>query len=131
MLKKLFILANLFIFSTLQSQAFEDCLILSDTKLVDIRIENNKIIDVYPLITVLNEKNILVVHPLTTGTTRFSILKNDKERVNFHVYVENNKTHIGEVKGFSILPLDEPPLSEEFELDLPPETVNNMGGNDT
>ena len=129
MLKKIFIFLSLFIFSNIQAQAFEDYLIISDSKLVDIRIDNNKIIDVYPLITVMNEKNILVVHPLTTGTTRFSLLKNDKERVNFHVYVENDKTHIGNVDGFNILALDEPP-TEEFELDLPPVLgkPSNIGG---
>lgn len=130
MLKKIFLLINLFILSTLQSQAFEDYLILSNSKLVDIRIENNNIIDVYPLVTVMNEKNILIVHPLACGTTRFSVLKNEKERVTFHVYIENNKTHIGEVEGFNILALDEPP-TEEFELDLPPglEAPSQRGGN--
>ena len=129
MLKKIFLLISLFIFSTLQSQAFEDYLIISDSKLVDIRIDNNTIIDVYPIITVMNEKNILVVHPLTCGTTRFSVLKNDKERISFHVYVENNKTLIGEVEGFNLLALDEPP-SDDFELDLPPglESTSNVGG---
>ena len=73
MLKKIFIFLSLFIFSNIQAQAFEDYLIISDSKLVDIRIDNNKIIDVYPLITVMNEKNILVLGEAGYGKTYESI----------------------------------------------------------
>ena len=123
-MKRIFLLI-IYIFSfNLSSLAFEDCVIMSNGKLTDISIENNKIIDVFPLITIMNKKNTLIVHPLSVGKTRFCVLKNEKEKVMFNVTVEEDKTFIEEVEGFDILPIDEPPKSYEFyydlDLDLPP-----------
>lgn len=130
MLKKILLLASIFVGISLQVNAFEDCVIMSDSKLVDIRIENNKIIDVYPLVTVMNEKNTLIVHPLAVGTTCFTVLKDYKEKVLFHVDVTEEGTTIPHVEGFKIFTLDEPPLEENFELDLPPGLISpsKMGG---
>ena len=120
MIKKFLILTSIFLTTILQSLAFEDFLIMSDSKLVDIKIENNKIIDVCPLITVMNDKNILIVHPLSVGTTCFTVLKNYKEKVMFSVNVTENKTYISNIEGFNILSLDEPPEFNYPNLDLPP-----------
>ena len=105
----------------LPAQAFEDCVISTDEKLTDISIEQNDIIDVYPIFTIMNEKNTLFVHPLTAGKTRFCVLKNGKQKVMFNVEVTDETTTIGEVDGFEILGLDIPPEVEEAELmrDLP------------
>ena len=118
----------LLIFSSLQVQAFEDYIITSDGKLTDIRIENNQIIDVYPLITVLNEKNTLIIHPLKEGITCFTIKKNNKENYLFTVRVEPDKTHIQDIEGFDILAIDIPPHEEELLLDLPPFEKFRRGG---
>ncbi len=101
-------------------QAFEDYIITTNGKLTDISIEDNTIVDVYPLITIMNDKNTLMVSPLKVGKTRVCILKNDKEKIMFHIEVTENKTIIDEVKGFEILALDTPDSEEEFELDEPP-----------
>lgn len=112
-----------FLILSLQSVfAFEDCVLYGNGKLTDISIENNKIIDVYPLITVMNEKNTLIVHPLQVGKTRFCVLKNGKDKVMFNVVVEENKTIIDEVEGFDILQIDSPPNVYEYDLDMPPIT---------
>ena len=100
--------------------AFEDCLIITDGKLTDIKIENNKIIDVYPLITVMNDKNTLMVHPIAVGKTRFCVLKNSKNLAVFTVEIKENETLIEDVDGFEILTVDEPPDIFDYELDLPP-----------
>ena len=50
--------------STLGVQAYQDCIITSDEKLTDIKIEDNTILNISPLVTVLNEKNTLIVNPL-------------------------------------------------------------------
>ena len=126
-MKKLFFIF-LLIFSSLQVQAFEDYIITTDGKLTDIRIENNQIIDVYPLITVLNEKNTLIVHPLQEGKTCFTIKKNNKESHLFTVKVEADKTYIQDVEGFDILAIDIPPAEEELLLDLPPFEKFRTGG---
>lgn len=123
----------------LSSQAFEDCVVSTNGKLSDISIEDNSLVDVYPIFTIMNEKNTLYVHPLKTGKTRFCVLKNGKEIVMFNVEVNEDNTVIDEIEGFEIFSVDMPPeelyldnrltphpnpLSEEreysLELDLPP-----------
>lgn len=107
----------------LPAQAFEDCVIITDGKLSDISIEKNDIVDVYPLFTIMNEKNTLFVHPLKTGMTRLCVLKNGKDKVMFNIEVTEDKTNISDAKGFEIYAIDQSPESEvyNFELDLPPE----------
>ena len=63
-------------------------------KLTEIKLENNEIIDVYPVFTLMNEKNMLYVHPLKEGKTGFSILKNGKDRYTFSVTVDSERTVI-------------------------------------
>ena len=103
----------------LPSHAFEDYIITTNGKLTDISIENNKIVDIYPLITIMNDKNTLMVSPLQEGKTRFCVLKNGKDKVMFHIEITENKTIIEDVEGFDILALDSP-MRDEFELDEPP-----------
>ena len=100
--------------------AMEDCIISTDGKLTDISIGHNDIIDVYPLITIMNEKNTLIFHPLKAGKTRVCVLKNNKEKVMFNVNITEEKTIIDEVEGFDILQIDTPPDIYEYELDIPP-----------
>ena len=104
---------------TLQAQAFEDYIIMTDGKLTDISIEDNTIVDVCPLITVMNDKNTLMITPLKIGKTRFCVLKNNKEKIMFNIEVLEDKTIIDDVKGFEILSFDDPE-GEKFELDEPP-----------
>lgn len=103
----------------LSANAYEDYLIITNGKLTDISIENNTIVNVYPLITLLNDKNTLMVTPLKTGKTRVCVLKNNKDIAMFNIEVQKNKTIIDEVSGFDILSLDTP-IQDELELDEPP-----------
>lgn len=116
MIKKL--IATLIFLSTLQAYAFEDYIITTNGKLTDISIEDNTIVDVYPLITLMNDKNTLMITPLKTGKTRVCVLKNKKEKIMFNIEILENKTIIDDVKGFEILAIDKP--IDEFELDEPP-----------
>ena len=116
---KKFLLLALIISSTLQTYAFEDYILSTKGKLTNISIEDNTIVDVYPLITIMNNKNTLFISPLKVGKTRFSVLKNGKEKVIFNVEIEENKTFIKEVEGFEMLSLDMPEESN-FVLDEPP-----------
>ena len=121
-MKKIFTIISLIAF-IMPVSAFEDCIISNDAKLTDITIEHNDIIDVFPLITLMNEKNTLIVHPMKVGSTRFGVLKNGKEKVIFNVNVTENETLIEPVEGFEILSIDCPPgyFEYEYELDEPPE----------
>ena len=105
-------------FIILQVQAFEECIIMANGKLTDISIVDDAIVEIKSLITIMNEKNILVVSPLKTGKTKVSVIKNNKDRIIFNIEVLENKTIIDKVEGFEILALDEP--SEGFKLDEPP-----------
>lgn len=119
---KRFLIIAAMILTSVSVQAREDCIISNSEKLTDIKIEHNDIIDVFPLITIMNEKNTLIVHPLKEGSTRFMVTKGGKEKVVFNVKVEDDKTIIDDVKGFDILTVDCPPgyFEYEYELDEPP-----------
>ena len=104
---------------SLQVHAFEDYIITTNGKLTDISIEDNTVVDVYPLITIINNKNTLIVSPLKEGKTRFCVLKNNKDKIMFNIEIQKDKTLIDEVKDFEILSLDIPE-SNEFILDEPP-----------
>ena len=113
----------IFFLSTSTVFAFQDCIIESDGKLTDISIENNTIVDVYPIFTIMNERNTLYVHPLKEGQTRICVLKNGKRKVMFNVQITENETTIDDIEGFDILTIDEPP--EEIDIDEPPEGLGN------
>lgn len=114
------ILLNLILISITPVYAFEDCLISTDGKLTDIKIEHNNIVDICPVITIMNEKNTLLVHPLQTGETKASVIKNGKEEIIFNIKVTNNKTTINETEGFDIIKIDTPPEAAGDEIDPPP-----------
>lgn len=116
-MKKRFAILLIFL-SSFQVYAFEEIIVSTDAKLTDIKIKDNSIVNVYPLVTILNEKNTLFFQPLSTGSTEVYALKNDKDIVVFNVEVKYNKTIVDQVKGFDILALDLPP--DMFEIDLPP-----------
>lgn len=120
-MKKLIIITAM-IYTAISVQAREDCIISNSEKLTDIRIEHNDIIDVFPLVTIMNEKNTLIVHPLKEGSTRFMVTKGGKNKVVFNVKVEDDRTIIDDVEGFDILTVDCPPgyFEYEYELDEPP-----------
>lgn len=106
----------------LPAYSYEDYIIATNGRLTDIKIQNNDIIDVYPLITVMNDKNTLFIHPLKSGKTKFTVLKNNKDKYLFNVNVGENSTEIDEVNGFEVLAIDCPPNAYEyyFDLDEPP-----------
>lgn len=122
MIKKFAIILSIFL-TTLTVQAYEDCIVTNNGKLTDISIEDNTVVDVFPLITVMNEKNTLIVHPLKSGKTRFCVLKNNKNIAMFTVEINEFNTIINAPNGFDVLTLDPPTNDFEFELDAPPDMI--------
>ena len=121
------LIITIFILSfALQAQAFEDYIITTKGRLTDISIEDNTVVNVYPLITIMNDKNTLIVSPLKIGETRFCVLKNNKEKVMFNGEVFENKTKIDDVKGIDILSIDILEEEEELFLDLPPKLKEDL-----
>lgn len=115
-----FVLLFLSITSIAPAYAYQECIITTDKKLSDIKIEHNDVIDVFPLVTIMNDKNTLVVHPLKEGTSRFIVTKGGKEKFVFNVTITRFETKINEVDGFDIFQIDTPPQNYEYELDTPP-----------
>lgn len=108
------------IFAASQANAYQDCIVINNGKITDINIEDHSVIDVFPLITVMNEKNTLIVHPLKSGKTRFCALKNSKSLVLFEVQVSDCETVINAPDGFEVYAIDAPNNEFEFTLDEPP-----------
>ena len=117
MIKKFLILSCIF-YTTLAVQAYEDCILFADGKLTDIKIEDNSIVDISPLITVSNDKNTYIIHPLKSGETKICVLRNDANLIDFDIKVTENKTSISEAEGIEVLTLDVP--EAEIEIDAPP-----------
>ena len=116
-----YLLTIFILFFSTKTYAFEDYIISTKGKLTDISIEDNTVVNVCPLVTTMNDKNILMVTPLKKGKTRFCVLKNGKQIKMFHIEIEDNKTKINDVEGFEILSLDYPKDNEEtLILDEPP-----------
>ena len=107
--------------------AYQDCIIINKAKLTDINIEDNTVVDVYPLTTLMNDKNTLIVHPLKSGKTRFCVLKNNKNLALFNVEVSEYNTNVNAPEGFDVFTLDPPDEIEEYDfvLDLPPLDITN------
>ena len=122
MIKKFLTILLIFL-SVTSAFAFEDCIVVTDGKLTDISIEDNTIVDVYPQITIMNDKNTLFVHPLKAGQTRFCILKNNKNICMFNIIVNDIETIVNAPEGFEVLTLDSPDGEKEFNLDEPPEEI--------
>ena len=110
---------------TLPAYSYEECIVSSNSKLTNIKIEYNDIINVYPLITLANDKNILMVEPLKEGSTRFKVTKNKNDESIFTVEVNADSTIIKGDEDFEIITLDVPPEIYEyaFEIDKLPEEI--------
>lgn len=105
---------------SLEAQAFEDVVIMSDGKLSDIKIEDSSVAEIYPLVTIMNEKNMLIVHPLKSGSTEFCVLKDGKNLSLFTVDINEETTSVISPAGYEVLTLDAPEFDENLEIDLPP-----------
>jgi len=103
-------------------QCGSDYLITTDKSVKNIFVSEPDVLKISPFFTILNEKNLFLMHPTKQGRSNIMILF-DKETATFEIKVEPKSKQIPQVikKGyFEILPLDAPPKPEEFELDAPP-----------
>ena len=100
--------------------ALEDCIVSYDGTLTDIKVADEQMLEIHPVVTIFNEKNTLIVHPLKVGTTSFSVLKDGKDRAVFKVQINENETIADEVEGFDVETLDSPPEILDCDIDFPP-----------
>lgn len=129
-MKKIILIFLIFL-TALQAQAFEDFVLSTDGKISNIKIEDNSIVNINPLTTILNEKNTLFIIPQKLGETSFSLQKNN-ETFKFSIKIDEEKTTISEIDGFEIVSLDTHPIILDCEIDAPPvfrqkDTINIDG----
>ena len=94
-MKKIILIFLIFL-TALQAQAFEDFVLSTDGKISNIKIEDNSIVNINPLTTILNEKNTLFIIPQKLGETSFSLQKNN-ETFKFSIKIDEEETTISEI----------------------------------
>lgn len=119
-MNKGFFAVTLMLFSTLQAQAFEEYILSTKSILSEIKIENQEILNIEPIVTIDNSKNTLFIIPLKEGETSFSFVKDKKEKISFDVKIEGKKAFFSKIEGFDIVAFDEPPIILDCNLDKPP-----------
>lgn len=117
--KSFFAIALIFV-STLQAQAFEEYILSTESILSKIKVENQEILSVQPVITIDNSKNTLFITPLKEGQTNFSFIKDGIEKITIDVNIGEEKTSFSEIEGFDIISFDAPPVILDYNLDQPP-----------
>ena len=119
-MKRSFLTIALILISTLQTQAFEEYILSTESKLSKINVENKEILKVQPVITIDNSKNTLFITPLKVGETSFSVVKDSIEKISFNVKIDEEKISFSEKEGFNIMAFDTPPVILDCNLDKPP-----------
>lgn len=104
--------------------AFEDYMIISNSPVRAIIVENPEILNARPIFTIENEKKIILVTPQAKGKTRILVDLFGATK-NIEVKVENNSTKLKPQEGFNYFVMDIPP--QELPLALPP--TSQKGGN--
>lgn len=119
-MKKSFLTIALILISTLQTQAFEEYILSTEGKLSKINIENSEILKIEPVITIDNSKNTLFITPLKEGETKFSVVKDNVEKITFDVKINEENISFSQIDGFDIVAFDTPPVILDCNLDKPP-----------
>ena len=119
-MRKSFFLIALILVSTLQTQACEEYILSTENTLSKIKVENQDILSVKPIVTIDNSKNTLFITPIKKGQTSFSFIKNGNEKVTIDVNIEEEKTTFSKEDGFDIISFDAPPVILDYLLDEPP-----------
>lgn len=109
----------------LPALAFEDYMIVSNSIVKSIAVENDKILDAKPVYTIDNEKKIIILTPLSEGKTKLLINTADGEKI-IDVKITDKKTTIKPEEGFEYFEMDIPP--EEIEIPEPPFIPDKEGG---
>lgn len=96
--------------------AFENYMIISEMPVKSVYAEDTKILDIKPVFTIDNEKNILILTAKKSGKTKIYLNLNGATKI-LNVNVNKNSTEIKPEKGFEYYSIDEPPNGIEI---LPP-----------
>lgn len=126
-IKKIIIICLLFVSShvcfaaeSIELQMGNDYLITCDKNMSTSIVANPDILTISPFFTIFNEKNVLLIHPQKIGKTSFTIFigKNDTTfNVNIIPQRSTPDNSTIEKGDFEIMPLDEPPTFNKFNID--------------
>ncbi len=103
-MKKIFLLLFIFIMP-LQALAFEDYIILSETKVDSVYSNNKDIVEILPFYTIDNNKKSIFLKAKNVGKAILTISTESGEKV-IDVEISENKTELSGVEGLSYFPLD-------------------------
>lgn len=111
--------AQCFAAEQLEIQFGKDYLITTDESIKTTIVENNSIVTLTPFFTIFNEKNVLLLHPVAIGATKFTIFL-DKSDTIFNVEVKSAKKDSDfktiQKGSFEIMLLDAPPDLNDVEF---------------
>ena len=97
--------------------AFEDYMIISNSPVKSVAVQNQEILDAKPVFTIDNKKKVIIITPKSNGKTKINIDLFDKKET-LDIKIDTNKTTIKPHKGFNYFSVDIPP--EEYIIPLPP-----------
>ena len=88
--------------------AYENYMLMTDKKVTNIKVSNENVITVKPIVSLKCEGNSMMVIPRNIGCSNLYFCKG-KKRIKLWVKVKENKTCIKKVNGVKAVPMDLPP----------------------
>ena len=104
--------------ATAPAYAFEEYMIISNSAVKSVAVQNQEILEAKPVFTIDNQKKIILITPLKEGKTKLNINLIDNNKETLDIKIENGKTHIKQNKKFNYFTIDIPP--ENLLVPLPP-----------
>lgn len=105
-MKKIILLASLLIASP--CMAYQNYMLMTDHKISKIKVSNEDIITVEPMVNLKKSGQTLMIVAHNVGSSRLSFCKG-KKRINMCVRVRENETCIKRINGIKLIPVDLPP----------------------
>lgn len=106
MKKIVILLAGLFIASP--CMAYQNFMLMADHKLSKVKVSNEEIITVEPMVNLSCTGQAMMIIPHKEGRARLSFCKG-KKRINLCVRVKEDETCIKRINGVKLIPVDLPP----------------------
>ena len=116
-MKKIVLLICFLIGFSLNANASDNYILLSDSDITEISTKQDGIVDVSNVVTLTEGTSVAIIKCLKEGHSEFKVKNGDKVS-SFTVNVTNKNAKISNNKGYQIVTLDCPPELPAF--DLPP-----------
>lgn len=100
--------------------AFEDYMIISETPVKSVTVQDPEILTAKPVFTIDNEKKIIIVTPQKAGKTKVTVNLYEETK-SLDIKVNENKTTIKPQAGFNYYLMDIPPHG--ITIPFPPANI--------